>query len=173
MKRYIGKTDESLCGSGIAELSAIKYPDCSLVIASPMKRCIETAALVYPDKKIMVYDDLRECGFGDFEGKSHDDLADNPDYQAWVDSGGTLPFPNGEDCESFRKRCVGAFEKAVLENAGHEAITFVIHGGTIMAILAERAVPVRDFYDYQVGNGYGCITRYNRETKTLRIVSSL
>ena len=45
-KRYIGRTDEPLCEEGISELESIKYPDSDEVLASPMKRCLQTARLI-------------------------------------------------------------------------------------------------------------------------------
>ena len=47
--------------------------------------------------------------FGDFENKNYLELNGNPDYQAWVDGGGTLPFPGGESREAFQERCGRAF----------------------------------------------------------------
>ena len=47
--RYIGsRTDESLCPQGIAELKQKQYPAVVRVFVSPMKRCLETAAFLYP-----------------------------------------------------------------------------------------------------------------------------
>ena len=57
-KRYIGRTDEPLCEEGISELESIKYPDCDEVLTSPMKRCLQTAKLVYPDKNVTVCSDF-------------------------------------------------------------------------------------------------------------------
>lgn len=162
-KRYIGKTDESLCEIGRNELLEKKYPDCEIVISSGMKRCTETAEIIYPGKRIIVYNDLRECDFGDFEGKNYSELSGNADYQKWIDSGGTGKFPNGEDPAGFKKRCISAFEKAVSEYGEYSVIAFVVHGGTIMSILEKYAVPKRNYYDYQIPNGDGYITEYNDE----------
>ena len=46
--RYIGTTDEPLCEEGIRLLENRSYPAAELVYVSPMKRCRETAALIYP-----------------------------------------------------------------------------------------------------------------------------
>ena len=67
-KAYIGRTDESLCSKGISELEKKRYPAADIVVSSPMKRCIETAEIIYPKVPVKIYDDLRECDFGDFEG---------------------------------------------------------------------------------------------------------
>ena len=45
-KRYIGKTDEPLEKNTVI---VKKYPKTDIVISSPMKRCIMTANLIYPD----------------------------------------------------------------------------------------------------------------------------
>lgn len=161
-KRYIGRTDESLCDEGINELKAHSYPKPESIICSSMKRCIQTAEIIYPNKKITIYDDLRECDFGDFEGKNYIELSDNSDYCKWIESGGELPFPNGEDHKAFKKRCVRAFEKAVSENQ-YDSIAFVVHGGTIMSILEKYAFPKKSFYDYQIKNGCGFYTEFDGE----------
>lgn len=158
-KRYIGRTDEPLCAEGIAELKARSYPECDIVFASPMKRCIETAKMIFPDREIIICNDLRECDFGDFEGKNYLELSDDPRYQKWVDSGGTLPFPNGEDTEKFKARCVRGFLE-MLGKCGEPA-AFVVHGGTVMAIFERLALPKRGYYDYQVQNGGGYIAEYD------------
>ncbi len=170
-KRYIGKTDGPLCHEGENEIASREYPDADIVVSSPMKRCIQTAELIYPNKKMKIYDGLRECDFGDFEGKNYIELSENPDYQNWIDSGGTLPFPNGEAHEDFAYRCVSAFEKAVYDNRNSESAAFIVHGGTIMAVLEKYAEPKRSFYDYQVKNGCGYITEF--ENGKIRIAKEI
>ena len=56
---------------------------------------------------------LKECDFGIFENKNYQELSGNPEYQAWIDSSGTLPFPEGESQEMFQKRCVRGFARCV------------------------------------------------------------
>ena len=153
--RYIGcRTDESLGPEGIAALQGKGYPPVSKVFVSPMKRCLETAALLYPGISVEVVDDLRECDFGDWENKNYAELNGNPDYQAWIDSGGELPFPNGENRAQFAARCVAAFE-SIREQ--EEDCAIIAHGGTIMAIMERYAQPRGSYYDFQVGNGGGFV----------------
>ena len=117
--RYIGTTDEPLCEEGREALQAIfeagLYPMPDVLYGSPLKRCRETASLIYPTLTQREEPLLRECDFGDFENKNYLELNGNPDYQAWVDSGGTLPFPGGESREAFQERC-----------RRHQALTAVI-----------------------------------------------
>lgn len=152
-KRYIGKTDEPLFDTKSIEG---EYPKCNNIISSPMTRCIETAKFIYPNRKVTVCDNLRECDFGDFENKSYKDLKDDEYYKKWLKSMGTLPFPNGESHESFKKRCVKGFYECL---DGRDT-AFIIHGGSIMAIMQELFGG--GFYDYQVKNGGGYVFSMKR-----------
>lgn len=167
-KRYIGKTDEPLSEKGRTELLERKYPDCDIVISSPMKRCVETAEIICPSRKIIIVSGLEECDFGDFEGKNYSELSNDPYYQKWIDSGGKLPFPNGEDTEAFKQRCIAAFEKTVEKYSDVGVISFVVHGGTIMSILEKYAIPKKSYYDFQVKNGHGYTAEYDGEKITIQ-----
>ena len=152
--RYIGTTDEPLCSQGAAELQTRAYPAVQRVFVSPMKRCRETASLLYPDVKQTVVPDLRECNFGLFEGKNYAELNGRADYQAWIDSGGELPFPEGESRKTFAARCVAAFRQA-MGTVTEEDAAFVAHGGTIMAIMEACAKPPQNYFCWQVKCGEG------------------
>lgn len=72
-RRYIGITDENLCPKGQQILNEnIKnrmYPMADIVFSSTMKRCVQTAKIIYPEKDILKEELLKECDFGIFEGK--------------------------------------------------------------------------------------------------------
>ena len=154
--RYIGRTDEPLCPEGITILKKRNYPDCDKLLISPLKRCIQTAKLLYPEKPLQIVRDFQECDFGDFEGKNYQDLNQNPVYQQWIDSNGMIPFPNGEYPQNFRERCVKAFLET-LPDSGR--IAYIVHGGTIMSILS--ALADGNYYDYQILNGRGYLTDWS------------
>ena len=154
-KRYIGRTDEPLCDIGIEqalELRAHDFPK-EHVFISPMKRTRQTAEIIFPESGYVTEEDFREIDFGDFEGKSFSELSDNADYRHWVDSGCTLPIPNGESVAGFKDRCAQAFKKIVSSLPDGAEVTFVVHGGVIMAVLEAFAEPKRDFYDNHIKNG--------------------
>lgn len=173
--RYIGRTDESLCDAGIRLLRESRYPDgIEKVYISPMKRCVETAEYIYPGISKEIVEDFREIDFGDFENKNYQELDGNPDYQAWIDSGGTMQIPNAEKREVFQKRCCDAFLE-VLRRAEEEAyskIAVVAHGGTLMSILDAFAEPHEDYYHWQVKNGRGFVT-IQKENGKLEVLSKL
>ena len=156
-KRYIGVTDEPLCQEGIDLLKRAVYPRAQAVFVSPMRRCVQTAGILYPDCGLHIIEELRECDFGEFENKSYLELSDNENYQRWVDSGGMLPFPKGESREEFQRRTLRGFQGAVaccMKNHWEEA-ALVIHGGSIMNILEAYGIPQKEFYQWQVDNGCG------------------
>lgn len=156
-RRYIGcGTDEPLCTEGIEGLRSCAYPAADSVFCSPMKRCVQTAEMIYPEMPRRIVEDLRECDFGAFEGRNYAELKDEPAYQAWLDSGGEAAFPNGESRGVFSLRSVRAFEKAI-GDLMEGTYAFVVHGGTIMAIMEHFARPKGDYYDFQVQNGKGFI----------------
>ena len=157
-KRYIGRTDESILPESAADLRECaargKYGYPEVLFVSPMKRCIETADIIYPGMKMHIIRDFRECDFGSFEGKNYRELSGNPDYQKWIDSGGTMSFPEGESMEEMTNRVMKGFYKALDVANGRDA-AFVVHGGTIMAVMSR--IDGGNFYDYQLDNGE-CLT---------------
>ncbi|MCD8152095.1 MAG: histidine phosphatase family protein [Clostridiales bacterium] len=179
--RYIGRTDEPLLETSRESLLLSPYRDFDpdVIYVSPMRRCRETAAVLFPDyradaepqktpadcasaaprrsPKLIVCDDLREMDFGLFENKNYKELKEEPAYREWLDGGGRSAFPGGEDGATFRIRCRKAFEDC-LEDARHKGvrrIAFVVHGGTIMSIMEAYGTPKSDFYRWQVKNGEG------------------
>lgn len=159
-KRYIGRTDESLCDAGRKELAEKSVPPCDVLVSSPMKRCLETASILYPCKSPVICGDFRECDFGDFECRNYIELSGDRYYQSWIDSGGVLPFPNGESTESFKRRCRDAFIRITEEYKAAERLGFVVHGGTIMSVMEAFAVPEKNYFDYQISCGCGYIADF-------------
>lgn len=116
--RYLGRTEEPLSEEGREALKAFQrkglYPDpasLQALFVSPMERCRETAELLFGECEQYVIPEFREMDFGLFEGKNYQDLRGNTQYQAWIDSNGTLPFPEGESREAFIVRCKRGFEE--------------------------------------------------------------
>lgn len=177
LNRYIGVTDEPLCEKGIELVKNNTYPDCELLYVSPMKRCIETASLIYPGKEQIIYNGFRECNFGDFENKNYIELDGNSDYQAWIDSNAKLPFPNGESHGEFKLRCVHTFYNSLTdaEETGCGKIAMVVHGGTIMSIMENITKTTDDFYKYHAKNGEGFILKieYDSIHDTAALISEV
>lgn len=175
-KRYVGTTDEPLTPEAVCELKKMREnsrqyrgdPENGslMVFASPLRRCLMTAQLLFPNIEPRVEDDLRECSFGEFEYKNYKELSGDARYQAWIDSGGETAFPNGESREQFAKRCRKAFVKAcgIAERSGCAEAAFVVHGGTIMAVMEQFAVPRKGYFEWQVKNAEGFFGELCRTT---------
>ena len=88
---------------------------------------------------------------------NYEELKDDPGYQRWLDSNGTIPFPEGEGQEAFLERTRHGFEQMMehLMDLQCREAAFVVHGGTIMAVLSAFSQTGGDFYDWQVSNGSG------------------
>lgn len=158
-RRYIGSTDQPLCPQGREALAGLRFPAVDKVYASPLLRCRETAALLYPGMEAEVVPALRETDFGSFEGHTYEELKDDPAYRAWLDSAGAAPPPGGEGSEAVRRRVTEAF-LALAEHWGpEERAALVVHGGTIMTLL-EAFEPSHRFYDWQAPNGSGWRCRW-------------
>ena len=158
--RYLGKTDEPLSETGIRLLQEKKKEYFSsppeFLYTSPMKRCVQTAELLFE--------------------RNPEELKDDTCYQKWIDSNGTLPFPGGESREQFIRRSMEGFDRMMYDilkrsekNAGIQTdtdpqylkcdrgteipVTAVVHGGTIMAVLS--SLTGGEYFDFQVKNGEG------------------
>lgn len=165
-RRYVGVTDESLCSKGIEELKERTYRPADCIVSSPMKRCLETAQIIYGfHRPICVCKGLEEMNFGEFEYHNYEELNHLPSYQAWIDSGGVMAMPGGESKKDFSRRCVQAFEKQMddLIKQKNDCISFIIHGGTIMAIMEHFGVPQKNYYDWQIKNGQAFVLEVDPE----------
>ncbi|MDF2586799.1 MAG: histidine phosphatase family protein [Anaerocolumna sp.] len=175
-KRYIGSTDEALCINGINKLwdntRMNCYPKVQQIYVSPMKRCIETAGIIYPNQKYITCNELRECDFGEFENKNYQELNQNKKYQDWLDSNGTLPFPGGETHEGFKERCIKGFQH-ILSHCSCDEIALIVHGGTIMSILDWYSNPNHEFYHWQIKNGEGYICELSKDKNYVTVITKI
>lgn len=152
--RWIGTTDQPLALEGIALARANVRPRERIprrVWVSPLLRCRETAALLYPGAELVPVPAFRETAFGPFENKNHRELEGDPLYEEWIKSGGTAPVPGMESREEVLLRALAAFRPIAGElSALGEDGAAVVHGGVIMALCAALAMPEQDYYQWRV-----------------------
>lgn len=162
--QYIGVTDLPLTTNGIIHLENLVaediFPRCQVVYSSPLSRCVETAKIIYPNKSIKLVEELKEYNFGDFEGKTANELEETEEYKLWA--AGKLPAPpHGEDSRTFSKRiCIG-INKVIVDMSQNEIseAAVIMHGGAIMSFLAACAVPQRQMLEWttEFGKGYSIL----------------
>ena len=157
-RRYVGTIDQPLSEEGRAQAHAAgAHPDVKRVYVSTLRRTHQTAAIMFPNAEQVVFEGVQEMDFGAFAGRTADEMADDPDYRAWVDGGCLGNCPGGESHAKFCDRVCAAMEKLLInaEARGEEQLVMVAHGGTMMAFF-DRFVPgQRPYWEWLVGNCEG------------------
>ena len=144
---YIGSTDYPLSEKGISQLYSkmdeYVYPCVAKVYSSPLRRCTETAEILFPDRDIMQIDNLIEMNFGKFDGKSADELVDLPEFKEWLQGGAECAPPEGESVADVQLRIFKALaviiEDMMTNDLRHCAV--VTHGGIITSMIAGFGLP--------------------------------
>ena len=159
--QYIGHTDVSLTAYGKKQLRDMaeqyEYPQVDAVISSPLNRCLETAKILYPEKSPIIYDDLIEYDFGEFEGLTADELKDEETFGEWLAGGQDAAPPFGESNAEFQKRVQRCFVNLVAGaiKAGLSDVAVITHGGVIMSIMQMFALPEAPMHEWLTPNGCG------------------
>lgn len=136
---YCGSTDLTLNEKGKYLLQKYKaenkYRNDDVIYTSNMIRVKQTANIIYPNKKIIINNNLNEMDFGDYELHTYNYLIKNDSsYKAWIeDTTGDISCNNGESINSFINRINGAYSEifAQLCNNHIDIATIISHGGTI------------------------------------------
>lgn len=159
---YIGSTDLSLSDKGCAELAAkmdeFEYPKVHRVYSSPLKRCTETAEILFPDRELVISEGMRELNFGEFEEKSVDELVNREDYKAWLGGGRDARPPKGESLEEMTARIYASFHNIIIDmmNNGLTHCALITHGGIISNLLTGFGLPKYDpkYLNAPCGEGF-------------------
>ena len=158
---YVGTKDVPLSGEGVRELKKLDreydYPGTAVVFTSPLVRCLETCEIIYPAMKPIVINELRECSFGEWEGRDADSLSSNEDFKKWLAGDTTVKPPKGESGAEFTKRVSRIFIEIVdgLIKTGNNDAVIVTHGGVIMTLLSVFGLPQAKPFDWAMEDGCG------------------
>ncbi len=176
-RRYLGSTDLSLTEDGKQELVSLwtdKDISFSKLYVSPMRRCIETVATIFPDVSYTVLDELKERDFGIFEGKSYDELKDTEVYKTFINSE-DREIVGGESREDLFNRIKGCLDIIIadLSSSNIENIAIVTHGGVIMHMLAKYHKGNGTIYEYSVENGKGYLVKFFPETMEIQVIERI
>lgn len=163
--KYIGVTDVPLSEQGRMSLLSLdsenRYPGTQVVFTSPLKRCVDTCKLLYPEQSPLSIPNLREYNFGEWEGKTGEELKENPDFQKWLAGDASITPPHGESNNDFTLRICKMFESIVegLMRTGTTESVIVTHGGVIMTLLAVYGLPQAKPFEWTMDNGFGYSVR--------------
>lgn len=158
---YIGSTDLSLSSKGESALASkmeeYDYPTVHRVYSSPLRRCTETAEILFPYTEVQTVDDLRELDLGDFENKKVDELIDRDDYKQWLRGDKSAHAPNGESLEEMTARTYKALHSVIIDmmETGLTHCAMITHGGIISNMLSCFGIPKYKPQDLQADFGMG------------------
>lgn len=159
--QYIGHTDLPLTSDSVSQLKSIKahhhYPRVNAVFSSPLKRCKDSATIMFPESNIIIINEFIEYNFGEFEGLTAEDLKDNDDFKQWLHGDMNAKAPYGESNAEFVKRVCTAFEKVVdgcIKTSTND-VAIVGHAGVLMTILSSYGLPEAPMAHWQMDAGYG------------------
>ena len=127
---------------------------------------METANILFPNAghQFTVHD-LREAGFGVFENRPVKDLVKEEDFKKWITPGSGFVPEGAEPTEQFHARCAETllklFEYMIRMDVTEAAC--VTHGGVIMNMLSQHALPFRKPEEWMTDPGAGYSVRLDAE----------
>ena len=158
---YIGKTDLPLSENGREALQekyeTHEYPKVQRVYTSPLERAVQSAEILFPDRELVIVDDLREMDFGVFENLAVEDLIELDSYKKWLKGGLDNPPPNGESLRNMMLRCYSALNLMILDMM-KEGITHagaVTHSGILMNMMSCFGLPKMKPMEFACDPGEG------------------
>jgi alpha-ribazole phosphatase len=161
--RCYGSLDVGLSEKGREQMEQVaeylRSEPIACIYSSPRSRALEGARILGAavSHPVEVIDDLREIGFGDFEGLAYDEIAASyPDlYRKWMEEPTEVVFPNGESFPEMRTRVLKSFEAIQHKHYG-ETIAIVGHGGVNRIVLAS-ALQMPDECIFRLAQDYGAV----------------
>lgn len=177
--RLIGTVDGPIGDDGARMIAgkraAGKYPDADIVYTSGLRRCVETAKLIYFSRNtIFTENGFRAPDYGDFDGRNFSELANDEAFIKWQASAAMTACPNGEEPGHFSLRVLAAFQKVCgyAASEGFLSIAVVSHRTVICEILRRYYAPRSKYVDWEVPPGSGYLLRYDTETLTVQIAGN-
>ena len=159
---YIGKTDWPLSEDGRSQLeekaAALAYPKVERVYSSPLTRALQTAQILFPDRELVICDEMTEMDFGVFEGIELKDLLELDSYHKWIKGGLDNPPPNGESLRGMINRSMSGLTLIIMDMMKeqiHEAAV-ITHSGILMNLMSCFGLPKMKPMDFacEPGEGY-------------------
>lgn len=164
-KRYLGHTDIGLLPGAEQELASLRVQLGGIkwdsVHSSDLLRCRQTLERIAPLHAGQAHMDsrLREIHFGEWEGRTYEELKHLARYRKWIDSPQTVTPPDGESWSSFAARIDDFIADVIWSEPRHEGTgesttaqtknLVVTHGGVIRYMLT-RLLPGQAFWDVSV-----------------------
>lgn len=161
--RCYGRLDPPLSRAGREQMAALARhlapPDDWPVVSSPLRRAIESAALLGADAVRMAVDErLRELDFGMVEGLTYAEIerAHPALFRAWMERPTDVTFPGGEPLDAMALRVRRALADLVRDRPNLTTVV-VAHGGVNRILIADAlGLPLASMF--RLGQDYACFT---------------
>lgn len=161
--RYNGQSDVQLTENGIGQYnllaSRLKETGLSACYCSDLSRCARGADIICSPIGIrpVAMPELRELSFGEWEGKTWAELAENypEQWQARMADPVNYRVPGGESLVDLGNRVFPAVREIVEKHRGEEVLV-VAHGGVNRVILLQAlGAPLTSMF--RIEQDFGCL----------------
>ena len=125
-----------------------------VICSSPMERTIETAEAIatVSGLTVQVTDDIIEVDFGEWTGKTFDEIHSDPRWRSFNMLRSVARAPGGESFMQVQSRCVAWMERT-RESAHDKTVVAVSHGDPIKSAVMHYIGLHIDMYDrFEIGN---------------------
>lgn len=159
---FAGKKDMELNANGIwqaietaEKLKSYRFDAAYCGNAKRVRQTYEILSRRIDLGSVYFMDEIREIGFGDWEGLSMEEIETQypGEWNAYMESWTEFAFPNGEDIREYFDSCGNFIRKLVEGNSG-KTIAIIGHKGFILACACYlRALPLEKMFDTDISNG--------------------
>lgn len=153
-KAYLGWNDSPLCPEAGEIAISQTYQG---YFSSDLPRCMATANILFPNSCPRYLQEFREMNFGMWEGKTYEDLQDEPMYQKWLSDPNRYCPPGGEFFWQFTKRVMKGWDRVIQYILSHNLSSCAImtHGGVMRYLLSEFSPSAKEFWEWEVSYTLG------------------
>ncbi|MDN4593812.1 histidine phosphatase family protein [Polycladomyces subterraneus] len=162
-RRYVGHWDDPLNERGRQQARKVaerlSREPVSAIYTSDLCRAEETASVIaahHPSVPVQVTPLLRECAFGEWEGRTYDEIAANGEMhlQRWYDDPWCVSPPGGECLQEMEQRISLWLEALAVRHGSGDTVVAVAHTGPIRLFHAKwvKRNP-RELWDFSLPHG--------------------
>jgi len=157
---YRGITDDPLSPLGWKQMqqALIDQPPWNIILSSPLLRCYAFSQSLAKDLHcpLISVDAFQEINFGDWEGKTADQI--NPiQLSKYYADPSRYPPPNGESFQPFQERVTQAWQN-ILTQYPDKKILLITHAGVIRVILAQ-VLGLDLAHSFKIKIAHACFSR--------------
>lgn len=143
--QYIGWTDEPIEKENYQSL--VNQFSVSKIYGSDLLRASETAEVLFPNIPYVADERWREGNFGDWEGKSYEDLQEDEQYRNWIENPAAVSPPNGESMRAIENRVLKTLYDMTEQE--EQSLFVITHGGPMRILLTMFSPHVMDFWSWK------------------------